>query len=250
MAEVSRACLAGSFGRAASDYERGRPGYPVEAVRWLVGGAHKIVDLGAGTGKLTELLIGRSSHVVALEPQHSMAKQLQAKLMGVPVACARAEALPVRTGWADAVVAAQAYHWFDHSRALPEIARVLTARGVLGLIWNVRDESVDWVADLTRITGADNSRDTRFGLQAVPHFTELESTTYRWEQTVDRGALIAHARSRSRVSALDEADRERVTDAVLRMSDTHPDLKDERRFPFPYVAQAFRARKLPVRSET
>lgn len=240
---ASRAQLAGSFGRTVDEYERGRPNYPDDAVHWLIGDARKVIDLGAGTGKLTRSLLGLVGDVVALEPEHSMAQRLTEVVTGVRAVCARAEALPVRGGWADVVVVAQAFHWFDQSRALPEIARVLKPHGRLGLVWNVRDQSIDWVAALSKITGGDNSEQTRFVMKQLLHFEQIESRTFRSAQPLDRDTLIAHVHSRSHVAALDEVDRQKMTDAVLRLCDTHRDLVGKSRFALPYVTQAFRANR-------
>ncbi|MDQ4058573.1 MAG: class I SAM-dependent methyltransferase, partial [Actinomycetota bacterium] len=125
----ARAARATSFGRTATEYERGRARYPNEAVRWLVGESSRIVDLGAGTGKLTGALVAPAAEVVALEPQHAMAVELRRTAPDALAACAVAEAAPVRSQWAEAVVVAQAFHWFDQERAVPEIRRLLAPGG-------------------------------------------------------------------------------------------------------------------------
>lgn len=240
---VSGEGRAGSFGLAVDDYERGRSGYPTEVVRWLLGDARRVVDLGAGTGKLTELVAPMTSEVLAVEPELSMIKRLRARVPGARAVCGRAHELPIGTGWADCVVVAQAFHWFDAEPVLRELARVLEARGRLGLVWNVRDESVSWVAELTRITGRDNSYQTRSTLTSRPHFELFESKNFSHVQVVDRNVLIAHVRSRSHFLALDREEQSRVTRAVARLCEHHPDLAGKSRFELPYETQAFRSRK-------
>src|SRR5215218_9289383 len=128
------ASRAASFGSVGGEYERGRPSYPTEAVAWLVGtDPLRVVDLGAGTGKLTRRLLALGHDVVAVEPAPGMLEQLEVELPAVTALAGTAEAIPVADGDADAVVAGQAFHWFDAERALPEVARVLCPGGRLGL---------------------------------------------------------------------------------------------------------------------
>jgi SAM-dependent methyltransferase len=243
MPERSRAHLAGAFGRIVDDYERGRPTYPSEAVRWLIGDAQRVIDLGAGTGKLTSALVARVPEVVAVEPQLSMVNQLNRAVATAHAVCGRAEQIPIRSHWADSVVVAQAFHWFDQERALPEIARVLEPHGRLGLIWNVRDESIDWIAELSRIASKDNSAHIRSSLKQVPLFRPFDTKTFEMVQILDRTELLAHVRSRSSVAAVDEAERLRIMKAVVQLCDRHPDLAGKSRFELRYKTQAFRAPK-------
>ena len=131
---------AAGFSRVAELYERARPTYPAEAVAWLaertgMGPGKVVVDVGAGTGKLTRLLPPTGARVIAVEPLPEM----RALIEGVEAVDGTAEELPFPDGFAAAIVAAQAFHWFDHERALPELHRVLEPGGRLGLIWNSRD---------------------------------------------------------------------------------------------------------------
>ena len=130
-----------SFGDAAQEYERGRPGYPAEAIEWLaraldLGPSSVVIDLAAGTGKLTRELVGRFKRVLAVEPLAEMREQLSQQVAGAEALEGSAEEMPVESASADAVLVAQAFHWFDGRRALDEIARVLTPGGGLGLLWN------------------------------------------------------------------------------------------------------------------
>jgi SAM-dependent methyltransferase len=144
------------FGRGAATYERGRPSYPADAVDVLVrelgiGPGRDVLDLAAGTGKLTRLLVPTGARLVAVEPVAAMADQLRTAVPDVEVRHGTAEAIPLPDGSVDAVVVGQAFHWFDAAIALAEIARVLRAGGGLGLIWNERDSSVPWVGRLSRL---------------------------------------------------------------------------------------------------
>jgi SAM-dependent methyltransferase len=237
-----RQIRAGSFGGTASDYERGRAPYPDEAVRWLVEGASKIVDLGAGTGKLTSAVSRYAKEVLALEPQHQMLLHLQRAAPSALLACSVGESLPVRSGWADVVVVAQAFHWFDQQRAVPEIRRILSPGGRLGLIWNVRDESIDWVAELARIAGPENSLETRAQLDRLPGFRPFEHRTWRTTQVMDEATLLAHVRSRSNVAAMTERDRRRALNQIAELCNTHSALAGRVSFDLPYETHAFRAR--------
>jgi SAM-dependent methyltransferase len=132
------------FDRVAEMYERGRPGYPPAAVRFLVrelglGPGRTVVELGSGTGKLTRALLPSGAAVVAIEPTAGMRRVFERELPSTLVVDGVAEAIPLPDGFADAVVAAQAFHWFRTGPALREIERVLRPGGKLGLIWNVRE---------------------------------------------------------------------------------------------------------------
>src|SRR6185437_14170246 len=123
-----------SFGSAAAAYERGRPSYPPQAIDWLLPtGARDVLDLGAGTGKLTTRLVERGLDVVAVDPIPEMLEVLRASLPQT------------------AVLVAQAWHWVYAERAIPEVARVLRPGGRLGLVWNIRDERLGWVRELGQI---------------------------------------------------------------------------------------------------
>jgi SAM-dependent methyltransferase len=155
MSDIHRAASEG-FSREVSSYTRGRPGYPDELLRWLRGqlrldGDRTVVELGAGTGKFTQLLLQTGAELIAIEPVEAMREKLKRNLPGVKAMAGTAQAIPLKDRVANAVVCAQAFHWFATREALAQIHRVLKPGGYLGLIWNVRDESVDWVAAITEI---------------------------------------------------------------------------------------------------
>src|SRR5450432_2107457 len=131
----------------AADYEAARPSYPPEAVAWLIENLRiepgkRVVDLAAGTGKLTRLLLPAGADLIAAEPVAGMRDTFRASVPGVPMMATTAEQLAFRDASLDAVTVAQAFHWFDHDRAIAALARVLKPGGRVGLVWNARDRSV------------------------------------------------------------------------------------------------------------
>ena len=158
-----------SFASVADAYERGRPEYPGDAVRWLVGDEPAdVVDLGAGTGKLTRGLVAFGHRVTAVEPLAEMLEHLRRAVPEARALAGSGEEIPLVDASADVVVCAQAFHWFDHVVALGEIARVLRPGGRLALVWNTRDDGEAWVAELSdaiigRETIQDGTRSSRSG---------------------------------------------------------------------------------------
>ena len=143
-----------SFGAEAAAYERGRPSYPPEAIDWLLpSDSRDVLDLGAGTGKLTTRLVERGLDVIAVDPIAEMLEVLSNSLPETPALLGTAEEIPLPDDSVDAVLVAQAWHWFDPERAVKEVARVLRPGGRVGLVWNTRDERLGWVKDLGRIIG-------------------------------------------------------------------------------------------------
>uniref|UniRef100_A0AAU2V0E4 Class I SAM-dependent methyltransferase n=1 Tax=Streptomyces sp. NBC_00003 TaxID=2903608 RepID=A0AAU2V0E4_9ACTN len=145
-----------SFGSAAVAYAEHRPDYAQAAVRWALGHAPgpRVLDLGAGTGKLTATLVALGADVVAVEPDPAMLAELRRALPAVRALPGRAEAVPLLDGSVDVVLSGNAMHWFDMAVAGPEIARVLAPGGILAGLWNVMDDRVDWVAGLARVGGS------------------------------------------------------------------------------------------------
>ena len=166
-----------SFGAEAAAYERGRPSYPPEAIDWLLPtNARDVLDLGAGTGKLTTRLVERGLDVVAVDPIPEMLELLTDSLPDTPALLGTAEDIPLPDDSVDAVLVAQAWHWFDPERAIKEVARVLRPGGRLGLVWNTRDERMGWVKDLGRIIGHEDDPFNHEVPLAEP-FDEVERST-------------------------------------------------------------------------
>ncbi|MEV4558012.1 class I SAM-dependent methyltransferase [Kitasatospora sp. NPDC049285] len=171
---------ASSFGSAALAYAEHRPDYARAAVRWALDPAPgpRVLDLGAGTGKLTATLAALGIEVTAVEPDPAMLAELRRALPAVRALPASAEAIPLPDGSVDAVLAGNAMHWFDMAVAGPEIARVLSPGGVLAGLWNLLDDEVDWVAGLARVSGpaAVGPRDTPAAWRAATAAMHLPKT--------------------------------------------------------------------------
>jgi SAM-dependent methyltransferase len=246
------------FDRNADAYEAARPSYPTEAVAHIVGHGgigpgRRVLDLAAGTGKLTRLLVPTGAEVVAVEPVAGMRERLVASQPDIEVHDGTAEALPFDDGSFDAVTVAQAFHWFDAPVALAEARRVLRNEGHLFLVWNTRDRDHDWVrqfGDLL-VDGPDAERpyDSYYDVDyaalvaGAGGFTPVELWTHAWEQPCDPDLLVARAESVSVVGSLPPADKEPVLDRVRHLADTHPDLAGRAQFPFPYTTRVYRCRR-------
>jgi ubiquinone/menaquinone biosynthesis C-methylase UbiE len=238
--------FARSFGPVAASYDRGRPGYPREAAAWLVGrGAAEIVELGAGTGKLTAELVALGHDVQATDPDEAMLEILRERVPGVRTAVGSAEEIPVGDRSVDVVVAAQAFHWFDLSTALPEIARVLKPGGVLALVWNERDERIPWVRRLGTIIGTqDQLREPAQPLVASELFGFVEEHDFKIWQDINRETVVDLVVSRSSVAVLDAQARDAKVAEVLAFYDDYGRGMDGMQLP--YVTRCFRAKVLPT----
>jgi ubiquinone/menaquinone biosynthesis C-methylase UbiE len=237
-----------AFGSVADAYDRGRPGYPAEAAAWLVGDEPvTVLEIGAGTGKLTEALVALGHDVHATDPDDAMLARLRARLPDVPTSVASAERLPAADSSYDVVVAGQAFHWFDHDVALPEIARVLRPGGQLALVWNQRDEQIPWVRKLGRIIGNQDQLRSAEPLVASAYFDDVEETKFRHWQTVDRTSIQDLALSRSNLAVLDEESRRATIADVLALYDDYGRGMDGMQLP--YLASCFRA-TVAARPET
>jgi SAM-dependent methyltransferase len=206
---------AAGFSSAAGEYERARPSYPREAISWLaertrLGPGRTVVDLAAGTGKLTRLLAGTGARVVAVEPLAEM----RALIADGEVLDGTAEDVPLPDGVADVVTVAQALHWFDLDRALPEIHRVLRQDGWLVLVWNMRDLDdpvqravEDLLAPLRQEVSAQQG-DWREPMARSPLFGEAEVREFANEQRMTSAILRERVASTSFVAAMPDAERE------------------------------------------
>ncbi|ACZ31377.1 Methyltransferase type 11 [Xylanimonas cellulosilytica DSM 15894] len=241
------ATRAASFSTGADTYAAVRPSYPDATVDWLLpAGARRVLDLAAGTGKLTASLVARGLDVVAVDPSGPMLSHLEAALPGVETHVATAEAIPLAEGTVDAVVVGQAWHWFDEGSASAETARVLRHGGTLGIVWNDRDTSVDWVARFGEILHRGDRLESVAAHDAPvlgPEYDGVEHTAFRWSDEIETASLRALAASRSYFILLPEAEREALLAAVDELAATHPDLAGRARVTLPYVTHAYRARR-------
>jgi SAM-dependent methyltransferase len=234
---------AASFGPVADVYDRARPPYPAPALDWLLAGfpaPARVIDLGAGTGKLTRLIHDRGLPVTAVEPSPGMRAQLLASVPGVPVVEGSAEQIPLPAGSADAVLVAQAWHWVDPVRAVPEVARVLAPGGRLGLLWNVRDDRADWVRRLDEVIG---NRDRLSDAEAVvgPPFGPVERREFPWVHRIEPSLLLDLVASRSAVILLPPDERAALLREVRQLMATHPALVGRTEFALPYITYCTRA---------
>jgi SAM-dependent methyltransferase len=247
------------FGDSAELYEQSRPSYPAEAVTHMVdrlgirAGA-RVCDLAAGTGKFTRLIVGTGVIVVAVEPVAGMHRLLRRQLPMVPVVAGVAEALPLRDRSLDAVVVAQAFHWFDAPVALAETARVLRPGGALGLVWNEWDVAVPWIDRIHRIVADASStpewrraiRSHDWMLEAITdshRFEDVERATFRNSQILTPDAVIERVASTSHVAAAPEAKRAPVLDAVRSVLDTDPVTRGATEVEYAYVVDVLTCRR-------
>ena len=230
-----------SFGAEAAAYERGRPSYPPEAIDWLLPpDTSDVLDLGAGTGKLTTRLVERGLNVVAVDPIPEMLELLSNSLPDTPALLGTAEEIPLPDNSVDAVLVAQAWHWFDTERAVKEVARVLRPGGRLGLVWNARDERLGWVKDLGRIIGHEDAQFNEKTTVPEP-FTDVQRNQIEWTSYLTPQALIDLVASRSYCITSPEKVRTQTLDRVRHLLATHPALANSNGLSLPYVTLGIRA---------
>jgi SAM-dependent methyltransferase len=231
-------------------YDRGRPGYPPEAVEFALAPLRgrpglRAVDVAAGTGKLTAVLCAAGVSTVAVEPAPGMLKVLKHRVSRAQVLAGRAEDLPLPDASVDLAAVAQAFHWFDLDRALPELARVLRPGGRLALFYNSRDDSVPWVHALADLVGdhADHAAAHRSDeSRALGPFEPEELGRFRYEQELDADGLADLVGSRSYVITMPDPDRGALLDRVRQLARTHPALVGRQHFFMPYVSTVQRYR--------
>jgi SAM-dependent methyltransferase len=234
-----------SFGSQAAAYERGRPSYPPSAVDWLLSptaGApvHDVLDLGAGTGKLTSRLVERGLNVVAVDPIPELLDVLRTTLPDTPALLGTAEHIPLPDNSLDAVLVAQAWHWFNPERAVAEVVRVLRPGGRLGLLWNVRDERLGWVKDFGRIVGLEH--DWANATVELPEpFTDMATHQVEWTNYVTPQTLIDYVASRSYCITSPAEVRSQTLDEVRSLLATHPALANSTGIALPYITVCVRA---------
>lgn len=240
------------FGREAEVYERSRPSYPPDAVAWIVehlriGAGATVVDLAAGTGKLTRLLAPTAARLLAVEPLPAMSQVLRRVLPGVPVVAGAAEALPLRASSVDAVCVAQAFHWFDAAEAFAELARALRPGGRLGILWNARDRHVDWVDRVWTIMDGverhapwrdhDTGRDPALG--GHPAFGPVHAATFHHRQATTPEGVVERMQGVSHVAAMEPEARAAVLGAVREILDTHPATRGRPQLQLPYRVDCY-----------
>ncbi|HZD87431.1 MAG TPA: methyltransferase domain-containing protein [Gaiellaceae bacterium] len=236
-----------TFGENAASYERARPAWPEQAARWLVpADARLVVELGAGTGKLTRALAAVVPRVLAVEPDPRMLSVLREQ--GHEGTEGSAEAIPLGDGEADAVVAGSCIHWFDLEPALAEVHRVLRPGGRFAFGWNHRDARHPGVARMQeRIYAARpegtgwRSRDWPAEVTAAGLFRDVEHELFEHVHALPRAALRDHLLSYATLASLPEDEREAAFAGVVEILDSEPSLRQGERLTLPFVVDAYRA---------
>ena len=239
------------------DYEAARPSYPPDAVAWFVDNLRLasgavVADVAAGTGKLTRLLVPSDADILAVEPVSGMRASFRNVLPDVPLVAGTAEALPLADDSLDAMTVAQAWHWFDHDRAIVEVARVLRRGGRLGLVWNARDRTEPWVdavwAIMDRVEKRapwrdhENWRDSALH-RPMPDFGELHAAEFRHAQETTPDGVVQRVASVSHVAVLPPAEREQVLDEVRELLSTHPAVRGRETVQITYRVDCFWAER-------
>jgi ubiquinone/menaquinone biosynthesis C-methylase UbiE len=244
------------FQRAAESYERGRPDYPAAAVSHLVhelkiAAGSAVVELGPGTGKFTRALVSTGAVITAVEPVEAMRQKLTELLPSVRVVEGTAEAIPLPDESVEAVVAAQAFHWFRGEEALAEIHRVLKPGRGLGMIWNVRDESVAWIRGLTEImetyegsTPRYKSFEWRAAFKSSRLFSPLVEAEFPNTQTLPLDAVEDRVTSISFIAALPDSEREAVRQKVRDLIRHEVAARGLTEIEFPYQTHVYTCRRL------
>jgi SAM-dependent methyltransferase len=245
------------FDIGADAYARARPSYPPDVVAWLVEHCAirpgtRVCDLAAGTGILTCLLTPTGAAVIAVEPVDGMRHVLRASFPEVPALAATAEALPFSGGSLDAVTVAQAFHWFDAEHAFAELARVLPPGGRVGLVWNARERSVDWVDQAwaimdrveKRAPWRDHERWSDSSLGERRGFGPLHEATFHHSQILSPDDVVGRFASVSHVAVLPELEREAVLDEIRHLLTTHPQTAGRTQLAIPYRVDAYWCERL------
>jgi len=240
-----------AFDGAAETYDRGRPSFPPEAIATLVdvlgiGPGVRVLDLAAGTGKLTRMLAPTGAELVAVEPLDGMRVRLEESLPDVRALEGTAEAIPLPDASVDAVTAAQAFHWFDSSAALGEIHRVLVSGGRLGLLWNVKDEKEEWVIRLGEIIEPHRGTAPRYlsgtwrrAFEQTALFTPLAAEHFSHVHEVDPEGVVDRVLSISFIAALRAREREQVEERVRRLLAEHPQTRGRGTMRLPYCTDVY-----------
>lgn len=243
------------FAAKAALYVQGRPDYPDAIIGWLrerldLNAGKSVVDLGAGTGKFTACLQKTGAHIIAIEPVRQMREKLMQSLPGVEAREGTAQAIPCPDASVDAVICAQAFHWFATRPALAEILRVLKLGGKLGLIWNMRDERADWVARLTEIIapyGGDAPRFAEGTWKSVFPFdglSPLQEDIFEHAHTGSaENVIVNRVRSTSFIAALPAEEEAKVVAQIRALIASTPALAGQETVTVPYTTLAYSAQK-------
>jgi MOSC domain-containing protein YiiM/ubiquinone/menaquinone biosynthesis C-methylase UbiE len=250
--------LVHQFGTVAEAYELGRPGYAAEAVDAVVeflglGPGRRVLDLAAGTGKLTRQLVASGASIVAVEPMEGMRRAFAIAVPEAELLDGTAEAIPLANGSVDGAVVAQAFHWFDIAPALSELHRVIAPGGGFTIVVNKRDESVPWVARMTELleeaTGGESPVETIDWRERLPLFALFEAfdeLEFKHVHRLPRAGVIARVTSISTVAALEAPAKEELVRRIEAMLDGDPLTRgDEVDFPYTTFVLPFR-RRSPV----
>jgi SAM-dependent methyltransferase len=246
------ATAAKSFAKRVPEYEAGRPEYPEALLDDLpLTGARAVLDLGAGTGKFTKMLASRlenmkaagATKLFAVEPVGEMANRLAERGLPVELRAGSAEAIPLPDGAVDLISCAQSFHWFDYEPAAAEIHRVLAPGGHLALIWNIRDERVPWVTELTRLFDhhAGNTRRYASGawrrVLSDARFRLVRETRHDFRYPMGRNGIYDRVFSTSFIAAMSPSEQAVVREQVDRFMVDHPEILASGSVEFPYVCE-------------
>jgi SAM-dependent methyltransferase len=256
MDEHERVLHGSSFGAAATAYAEHRPDYAGAAARWALGTAPgtRVLDVGAGTGKLTAALLELGADVVAVEPDPSMLAELRRLLPSARAMAGSAESLPLPEASVDAVLAGQALHWFDMAVAGPEIARVLVPGGTLAGLWNVYDDRIDWVAGFDRISEGSagvtlsnwraEEGDAHLAAIELPGlFSPAERAEFPHAQGRTTDSLLATIATHSELLVMPDDARTDLLGRIREYLESHPQTASGE-FTLPIVTGVLRARRL------
>ncbi len=244
------------FDISTDAYERGRPEYSADAVDCLIhaldlNNKKLVADIGAGTGKLTKLLRKSEANILAIEPVEGMRKKFSSVLPDIEILNGTAEKIPLEDASLDAVVVAQAFHWFKGDEALKEIHRVLKPKGKIGLIWNARDESVDWVSKLTDIIDPHEKGAPRYksgewkkSFNTTTLFSPLTYYKFGYVQSGDVQMVVDRIGSISFIASLPNDEKEIVLNKVANLIQTHPLTKNLKAIELPYRTDVFVCEKI------
>ena len=248
-------CSTEGYDKIAQDYERGRMDYPQEIVPALntalnLAPGKRVLDLAAGTGKLTKTLKPFRVSLCAVEPVAEMRSIFAQQFPEIPIFEGTAESIPLPSSSIDAVVVGTAFHWFDAERALKEISRVLAPKGSLGLVWNVFDTEVDWVKEIALLFKKyENHRALDTGawkkaFRSNTQFTTLRHKAYRYTFQGTVHDVLARLFSAKVMGTLPVAERDKMINEVLAILDAHPDTRGKTLFEIPYRIEIYCCSKL------